>query len=381
MQTFVFKTDYSRRLPDPVEAGIEHYFMWVHVAEFPDGISLEANARRPKETLNRDIDKAVRSSLLNEDCTPFIFHLKNLGETIVATAVRMTSKGVFEVEIDEETQGILNGGHTARIIADLRSENPDNYVLVHIMTGIPSGPTGYIAEVSEGLNTTIQVQQKSIVELRGDFHWIKKALKDEPYLDRIVFKEGDKGDIDVREIIALLYCLNTKGSDGAPVAAYSQKEKCLDYYVDHQPDFERLEPILKEALRLYDTIRMEARDRYNEATQGRGGGLFLMEKREHGKFSFPYIGMEGDHRLSAAATLPIFAAFRSLVTGNGKPRWKGGFDNALALWREIGGNLVREINAFGANVGYKPNAIGKDTNVWEAASKSVRLELFERAAS
>ncbi len=182
MQTFVFKSDYARRLPDPVDTGIEHHFMWVHVSDFPDGLPLEANARRPKQNLNRDIDKKVRASLLNEECTPRTFHLKNLGETIVAERVQLTSKGIYEVLIDEEAQGILNGGHTARIISDMREENPDNFVLVHIETQVPEE---LVPEVSEGLNTTIQVQQKSIIELRGDFfEWIKTALKNEPYLER-----------------------------------------------------------------------------------------------------------------------------------------------------------------------------------------------------
>jgi AIPR protein len=359
---------------------IEHHFMWVHVRDFPDGLPLEANARRPKDKLNRDIDKDVRASLRDEEPnTPGTFHLKNLGETIVAHAVRMIEKGVYEVEVDELTEGILNGGHTARIIADLRAEKPDNYVLVHIETGIPRE---IIPECSGGLNTTIQVQQKSLLDLKGSFEWLQKALSDEPYRERIVFKEGDDGDIDVREIIALLYCLNPKLDGRQPVAAYSQKEKCLDYYAENPEQFERLTPILKDALILYDTIRAEARDRYNAATQGRGGGLFLMEKKKSGDFDFPFVEKKGPHRLSAAAAMPIFAAFRAmLTTGNGKPRWKGGFDKVLELWQEVGGDLVREINDFGANVGYKPNAIGKDQNVWEAASKSVRLAQFEKGAN
>lgn len=69
----------------------------------------------------------------------------------------------------------MNAATTA-LIVESQEENdvPDNYVLVSIRTGVPDV---WIPELSGGLNTSVQVQPKSLDDLAGLFDWIKNHLK------------------------------------------------------------------------------------------------------------------------------------------------------------------------------------------------------------
>lgn len=78
-------------------------------------------------------------------------------------------------------------------------------------------------------------------------------------------------------------------------------------------------------LHLYDLIRSEAKDVYNEATGGKGGKLRIMNsnKRRDGTTTeddlyFPFIrtrkdtyGKTGTYELTYSATFAILAAFRT----------------------------------------------------------------------
>src|SRR5438094_3076993 len=83
--TFTFKTQAARRIPDPIFPGSSRHIFLCACQDMPKDLPKGANPR--EQNIDRGIYRDVMSSLLNEDCTPNTFHLKNKGITILAEEV------------------------------------------------------------------------------------------------------------------------------------------------------------------------------------------------------------------------------------------------------------------------------------------------------
>jgi hypothetical protein len=102
----------------------------------------------------------------------------------------------------------------------------------------------------------------------------------------------------------------------------------LELFEKHPAAYEKVRPILKDVLTLYDTIALDARVKWNKAVRGKAGHATFMEKRERGKFNFIFIGKDDEYRLASAALYPMLASFRWMVEEDSKKkkyRWRGGF--------------------------------------------------------
>jgi hypothetical protein len=142
----------------------------------------------------------------------------------------------------------------------------------------------------------------------------------------------------------------------------------------------RLRPILRDALVLWDTIRRDFRDVYNDEVQGRGGRLDIIEK-SGGKrvFDFPFAGLEAcEYRLTKGALYPIFAAFRNKVgvSENGEAYWIGGFPEVMNLWKQAAPELVRQTKQAIDDIGHKPDQIGKNRGHWNNMHQTVELMIL-----
>src|SRR5687768_7016396 len=182
-----------------------------------------------------------------------------------------------------------------------------------------------------------------------------------------------------------------------PIAAYEKwstpAKKFTDYFVAAKGDmskstYHRLRPILREALVLFDTIRREFRDRYNDLKLGRGGNLAIVEGDGGNRtFEFPFAGLEpANYRLTKGALYPIFAAFRNKVGVDavGNAAWIGGFPALLELWYQVADDLVRQTRQALDDIGRKPDQIGKNRGHWNNMHQTVELmilrnELKQRA--
>lgn len=380
MKAISMKARFARRFPDPVHPSIERHVMFVAVTDVPPDIPREPNPR--EQNIDRGIWKDIRLHLLNQEGVANSFHLKNKGITIIADRVEKKSDDIYELVLDE-TQGIVDGGHTYQLIQDslddIRQHNEDEeseinqYVKIEVVTGLDPN---LIVEVAGGLNTAIQVQKMSLHNLDKGFDWIKAELKDKPYFDEIAFRENEKAAFDARDIVAIMELFNVEAfPDGAishPVRAYMSKAAVLDNFIDNPQQYKALRPILHDILVLHDTVRMEAMDLYNALGGKRAGSLAFVEARKKGKYQFPFLLEEGEpapesaKRLSVAALYPMLAAFRSLVKiEHDKATWKiGSFDAVLELWRQVGGNLMLATQDTNEDVGRKANAIGRNKNHW-----------------
>ena len=120
-ETFVLRAKFARRLPDPnfgKEHGLEHHIFLVNARDLPKDLPLEANARRPNT--RKQVYREVRQSLLDESGEPGSFHLKNKGIVVVAASVSQKpgEADAYNIKLDRTSQGILDGGHTYKLIID-----------------------------------------------------------------------------------------------------------------------------------------------------------------------------------------------------------------------------------------------------------------------
>jgi hypothetical protein len=281
----------SRKVSHPVFEKVHKYWLTVKASDFPSGISAAVNAREPVG-LNRMVYRDVRASLEGKEAVPGSFDLMNKGITILALGVRLIDKDnqVFEVTVDDEEGGIVDGAHTAKIIEKCNADgttHEDQYVEVFIRTGIEDD---LITDIARGLNTGMQVAPKSIYNIDGVFDWLKDEVKGKQYEDMIAWRESDSAAYDVRDIISILELFNIFDFPNAggkhPISAYEKwsiplEKFAKDFEENHKKlknsKYYRLRPILHEALVLYDHIRHDFRQIRNDAG-GSAGKMNIVEE-------------------------------------------------------------------------------------------------------
>lgn len=376
-----FKVRFARKFPDPVFDGkdlplVERHMFMCPVADLPAGLPKDANPR--EQNIDRRIYKDVARHLVNEEGTPNTFHLKNKGITILANQVTKIDEETYELDFGDN-QGIVDGAHTYDIVlskqADIReldAQEPSSvnqFVKVEVITGLQNG---LVAEIAAGLNTAVQVQQMALRDLEGKFDWIKDELSNQPYVNQIAFTQNATGEYDVRDLLVMLELFNIKSFpndvSAYPTRTFNSKESVLSSFSRDPESYEKLRPILKDILFLYDTIASQARDLYNEGGNRKGGRLTFVEGPKKGRpFQFPFIGTEGEWRLFRGALLPMVGAFRWMVVEDSKTgtyKWRDSFATVLALWNETGQELMDATLSVSTDLGRKLTALGKSPNLW-----------------
>ena len=387
-----------RKISHPIFSDIDKYWLTIAAKDFPSGISTSANARDPVG-LNRRVYKDVRNSLDGETATPGSFDLMNKGITILAKSVKLIDKeqGLFDITVDANEGGIVDGAHTAKIIEEANEDGttPDEqFVEVYVRTGVNNE---LVSDIARGLNTGIQVAPQSIYNIAGVFDWLKEEISGESYKDGIAWRESDDEDYDVRDLIAVLEVFNIfdfpndVNAGKHPHSAYEKwsvpLKKFADDYEKNKDRLEnstyyRLRNLLKDGLTLYDHIRHDFREMHND-DGGRAGKMNIIEEASarRGTFDFPFAGLANSkYRLTKGATFPILAAFRTYVevsAKTGDAKWRGGFDKVLEIWREAGPNLVEETYQLTREGVRNPDAIGKNRKHWGNLYMRLQVRLLQ----
>ena len=158
MNRTTFKTLAARRIPDPVFQGSHRHIFLCACGDIPEGLPKGANPR--EQNIDRGVYRDIMRSLLNEECTPNTFHLKNKGITILAEdVIKGENDDQLTVRFASPEQGIVDGGHTYEILLRGKSEiaalnaspeeSPINqFVKIEVMTGIDNGLAAEIAGVA-----------------------------------------------------------------------------------------------------------------------------------------------------------------------------------------------------------------------------------------
>ncbi len=387
LDKFIVKAEYSRRFPDPLNKNqgddpynIEHHILLCRAVDIPSGISKKPNPR--EQRIDWGIYKDVQNSL--EDTEDSTFHLKNKGITILAHNVEYSEdKRVATVYLGDN-DGIADGAHTYEILLDSQSGDrcPDNqYIKLEVITGVPSM---MIVDIAGGLNTAVQVQEATLANLEGRFDWIKEAIKDMPYADKIAFKQNEKKDFDVRDLVGFLTLFNVEHPElreKHPKEAYVSKAKCLKLYRDNQESYENLSPILKDILHLHDYIHLRSRELYNVEKGGKAGAMKgVFDQKKRGSFRFIFMESESRFKLFNGTLYPIYGAMRFLVEkkpGDKYYSWKlKSFEEVKAFFDRVASKMISSTYNQSLTYGRKPDAVGKDDNHWDNLYKTVALEFL-----
>ena len=112
---------------------------------------------------------------------------------------------------DKKRHGVINGGHTLRAILEARDSSSSAsaaYVRLHIYQLKDEVDIDMIADMAEGLNRSLQVDDPSLENLKGSFDQIKEVLKDKRGADQIAYQQGHTGNVDVVEVLTLCSLFN-----------------------------------------------------------------------------------------------------------------------------------------------------------------------------
>ncbi|MDA8339706.1 MAG: AIPR family protein [Nitrospiraceae bacterium] len=393
----IVKSEYSRRFPDPMNENIngdslniEHHILLSRAIDIPSGIPPTPNPREPR--IDKGIYKKVRESL--ENTADLSFHLKNKGMTILAHQVEYSADKRIATVFFGENDGLADGRHTYEIIRAAQADGtcPEGqYAKIEIITGVPQEMA---VDITGGLNTAVQVDDASLMNLEGKFDWVKEALKKEPYADQIAYKQNEEGKFDIREILGLMTLFNVEKYPYPqhPKDAYVSKAKCLDLYEDDPDSFKMLRPLLKDILYLHDYVHLKSRKRYNDVMGGRAAGMKgVYATRKRGDYEFIFVGNEEAKRLSGGkldamlydgALYPMLGAMRFLIEqkpGGKVYSWKlRSFDEVKSFFDEIAPELVNTTYNTCRTYGNKPNPVGKDDNHWDNMYKTVALNFMTK---
>lgn len=367
-----------------------------------------ANPRKHPKVRSR-VARQIKESLLNRDEVQDAFHLAHLGITVIATGFEKVEgrddayKLRFKLDLrDEPEDGIVNGLHTLAVIEEVLADDvevsPNQYVTFTVVTGITDEDrTTVVPFIAKGRNTVLQVKEESIDNLKGRFDTLKAAIDPMPYGDRIGWEESAPGDYDVLDVLAIMTALNPNlypndgkpgGEISHPIDAADHKRGCLRRFSQNDGEYNELAPLLPDMLHLYDLIRSDARDRYNEGGGKRGGRLRIItsKKRKDGTSKddalfFPFFrtgksyGKHGTFELIYPATFAILAAFRNfLVKDDGVWKWNGGFESVEAAWRALGAELVVTCHETAVTLPEHKMAVllGRNRPLWTVLHKTVR---------
>jgi len=316
---FRFPSAQFRAIPSPSGSKKDGFF-FVEATSVP-GELMDWRDVNPREiSRNTAVYRDIVGSL---DEVPEQFHERNRGITIAALGMSYDSrrKEVILELTNPSIHGVIDGAHTLDAILSFEKEvlSRKAYVLIHAVTGVNEDQ---IVEIAGGLNTSQQVDLKSLENLKGSFDALKAEIADTPYAGLVAYKMNEKKPIDVRVILqylAVFDCTQYHGHQH-PTPLYGRKNNAVRFFADQaaspQPgdSLPVLITLAKDILLLRDRIEAEF------LSPGRKRGFYMNLRRKYEQF---FSGERVRGKISEAWILPSLAAFRAnLVWNGGAPVWE-----------------------------------------------------------
>lgn len=174
MADLVFIVDQFKEMFDPVNSKSKHikYVCYAQAKTIPQEIEnwMETNPREQKMTTN--VAKTINDSLLEN----INFRELNRGILLSAESIDYDDqKKIATIVLSDPTKhGNIDGGHTLRAILEAQKSgqlSSDRYVFMEIFIGLETP-----VELAAARNTSVQVDLKSIEELKNSFEVIKKSI-------------------------------------------------------------------------------------------------------------------------------------------------------------------------------------------------------------
>lgn len=309
---------------------------FVPVEALPEGLRdwMSVNPRVPQlgaksETLKGPVAKAIVDTLLER---PDMMCLMNNGVTLLVQKMEHNKgtggKGELSLTFsDPQVHGVPNGGHTLAAIFQVADDNdrPEPWpamVRLHIYEGLAPD---VIPAMAEGLNRSMQVDTKSLENLKGMFEKIKIALHGKQGCDQIAYRQGDTEPVDVQFVLQLMACLNiNKFPDRKthPNSYFGQVAKVLDDFVTDQAEgsgpkfYDRMLPRLHEILVLADEIqKLGVKELAKlKVKKAIGKNTGYVGNEAHKKRIAYFAGGHIEGYFPVGWLMPVLAAFRANVS-------------------------------------------------------------------
>lgn len=376
MSTFRFPTQQFRSVPSPVgDSKVGLFF--VQAATVPRDL-WDWREVNPREVNRRSsVYRQIMQTLTQE---PERFHERNRGITLVARDLTYDDKRKeVVVHLDDvKFHGVVDGAHTLDAILEAQKQPPEDgwpaHVFIKAITGVDADQ---IAEIAGGLNTSEQVDLKSLENLREHFAELRRVLAHESYADLIAYKMNEPKPVDVREILYYLAVFDCGEYDEKkhPVALFGRKEGIVRRFAAQAADnvagdsFRILISRAPEILRLRDVIENRAlafpigRYKVGKNTRVRSEShrenhLVFLDERVNGKIPLGWI-------------MPMLAGFRANVEWN-KP--KGSFTWTVPIDELVDAcidQLVLGIQEVHEQENSRPEYVGRNAISWRMSYNTV----------
>jgi hypothetical protein len=376
---------------------------YVSVQDLPDGLKewMEVNPRIPRFDKTGDLKGTVANGIvttLMED--PEKFALMNQG--IYLLTKESGGKGLVSFRFtNPEQHGLVNGGHTFRAICQV-AEDPDRpenfekaYVRLHLIEMEGCDPA-LIAQIAEGLNRSLQVDNPSLENLRGTFDKIKQHLAGKPGSEEIAYRQGDEGEVDIQQVLTYISMLNLNQFPDRkthPHILFGQPKLVLELFVkdtnpkenkdnkDKDSGFDRLLSHLHEILVLSDLIQKRAAEQALigrlKVSRAKKNNRVRSERNKNRPAYFAGGTIGGNVPLGLL--YPMLAAFRANIS---RTAWQEGRLEWLVEPKELLEATIKEMvqivrQEYDDNKS-KPAEVGRKEAAYRGCYSVIVMELAQR---
>lgn len=387
---FKFKAQSVRTLRSPYAAPGDSdayetiYYVLVDMQELPDTFPLDVNPREPK--MNTSVAKSLKKAVRESDTD---FYLNNRGIVISARSFAFDPSSTTVTvdlgnqcdETDKMQYGILDGGHTYTAIIQERKNIPQDvtkYVRLEIITNVNN-----ITRLSDARNTSVQVSDIALFNLDGKFDNINEAIIGQPYEGKIAYKDNERNDIHVYELLRLMFAFDIDrfpDDSVAPIQSYSGKAQVFKRYKEaYDSEFYKL--LVKELptlVNLYDVIEVELHEKYVEYKKELGtaiprfGGVRGIDNKDDASSFFLKNPMQ--YTISSGYLYPIFGAFRALLSYDEEEHKLDWMFDPVTIWNEVGKSLTQNTFESSSN----PQLAGKDKQLWLSNYRIVETQSLRK---
>lgn len=393
--------DYIRSVRSPHSEDLTNIHAFVKILDLvtgklPDKINPRCHDKIPK---NSRVPKAIRKSLKDD---PKTFHLINRGCLILAKSAWYSNKTkmLHFVIKSEDEHGLVDGATTDRVLSMLKNGEiydedfsalekeifRDSYIHLEIIAG--DIDQDLRIKLADARNTSVQVKEFSLEDLRGNFDWLKNIIENSEFAGKISYQENEPKIVDVRTVLGLLTLFHPNWKNGEePIVAYTGKGRVIDKYQDREwsKKYRKLSPVVLDILKLYDYIHVNFPEQYKKALYPKQARL---GKRKEVKYldpeegqkpkKLPLTGQETRHVLTDGWLYPLLAAFRVLLKWpkNAKDdvKWKL---NPYEYFDKHGSELVIDVVGQSEDLGRNANAAGKSRMLWRSLRNTVETHLLK----
>lgn len=391
-------TQHLRKLPVPDSTTQNVVFFQARVLDLPVDVLEEWKDVNPRDVKETTVTfKSIVDTLKN---APARFYMRNRGITLSAKDLRFDEKlkEVVVVVNNKDLHGVIDGGHTLRACRRLGEAVEDElvdekdaskaFVTVKVMLGISESE---IAEVAGGLNTSQQVDLKSLENLQGHFAELKKRIAKEPYVEKIAFRMNEDKPLDVRDLLSYLvvFDANRFTANKHPVSIFGRKEGIIREFAaemakkDSEYNFKVLISKAPEILRFRDELVKEIlkpeygigrfkasgkKDVRVRSARNKQTELYFLDEKVSGDVSLGWI-------------MPMLGGFRANVVWD-KP--KGSFSWRVPLKKLLPlciVTLVDRIKEIHQAEDARPEYVGRNAMSWRTCYEAVELAILRYEAS